>query len=230
MSSGHSLLHWFKEKENVFVKTKIKEHAVIVESTCKVSTKLYKALQEGKLSEIDSIIADIDSLEKKADSVQDELAEKEIIRGSTLPVKMQEDLFRMVRRVDETANWVKSASKNINLSVKLGIKIAEEAMENFVTLAEIVYKSSSIIVEIIDLLGIDDRSIIDKRNLIEQLEREADEVHYGVKEIILTLDSTESSSTFYLSHDISKALENSSDACSKAADYIFSIVMAGSVK
>ncbi|NHJ02905.1 MAG: DUF47 family protein [Candidatus Heimdallarchaeota archaeon] len=229
MSTERSLLIWFKSNRNLIVKEKLVNHATAVRKTCEESISLYKSIKHTSNEKLLQIISQISLNEETADKIQDELAEKEIIHGE-FPANIQEDLFRMIRRIDEAANWVKTASKNANLMLNLKLNYPDPLIEYLIQLSEITRDSVILFIETLNLLGVNDQKILVKRNKIEKLERQGDDVYYLAKEAVLRLSDKLPNSVLFLSLDSAKALENASDACSKASDYLYSIVMAAPVK
>jgi predicted phosphate transport protein (TIGR00153 family) len=227
MPETRSLLHWFRTKANIKVKEKILQHANSVKECCHVALELYHDLPDKSYEVLIEKIDQINKLEEEADTIQDELA-NDISRG-ILPPNIQEDLFRMVRRFDATANWVKTSTKNIHLGLDLKLDFPRDLISFLYQLTDLTYKSAILVVEMIELLGLDDQSILEKRIRIEKYEREADSIFYKAKENVLIMGKSENVSLVYLSLDTAKSLENASDMCSEAADFLYSLVMSGPV-
>jgi uncharacterized protein Yka (UPF0111/DUF47 family) len=68
---------------------------------------------------------------------------------------------------------------------------------------------------------------LDNRQIVEDREREADNVHMAVREEILTINEQHEFSIHFLLVDTAKSLENSSDSVTNAADVLYTIVMLG---
>ncbi len=229
MVEKRSLLHWFKANKNITVKGILIEHTKAVERTCSESINLYKALKGELTQNPVEIISKISAFEEQADQLQDVLAERELIHGE-FPPNVQEDLFRMIRRIDEAANWIKTASKNANLVLNLKLNYPDKLHDYLIQLSTITKDSVEIFSKTLQYLGVNDDKVISNRNKIEKLERQGDEVYYLAKETILKLGTQLDNAILFLSLDTAKALENASDACSKASDYLYSIVMAAPVR
>lgn len=227
MSETRSLLHWFRTKANLRIKEKISKHAQYVEKTCHVTMELYEQLPNKSRDKLTQHITQINKLEEEADKIQDELA-NDISRG-VLPPNIQEDLFRMVRRFDAAANWAKTSAKNIQIGLDLELQFPTNLITFFYELAKLTHESAILVVEMIKLLGIDDQGILEKRIKVEKFEREADGIFYKAKENVLKMGKSENVSLVYLSLDTAKSLENASDMCSEASDFLYSLVMSGPV-
>ena len=204
------------------------KHAQVVQSTCKKAIEVYSLLKSNSLTTALETIEVINQFERDADSLQDELAD--LISRGLLPPDIQEDLFRIVRSIDSAANWVKTASKNIHLLIELDMSFPIIIIEYQHQLSELIYQSVVLVVEMIQYLGKNDKKVVEKRFEVEKLERAADEVYYKAKEQSLILGKKANSSVVFLALDTAKSLENASDSCAAASDYLYTIVTSGNLR
>jgi uncharacterized protein Yka (UPF0111/DUF47 family) len=165
--------------------------------------------------------------ERSADHIQDELA-NEIARG-ILPPEIAEKLFRLVRLVDSTANWAKTAGKDLVLLTKLNIETLQYSaiFDYLEEITRLSIDSVKVFRKMCSALGRDDQTILDNRQIVEDREREADTILFSAKEEILGLGEEVGFSVHYLLLDAAQCLENSSDSVSKAAEVLYTIVMLG---
>lgn len=165
--------------------------------------------------------------ERSADHIQDELA-NEIARG-ILPPEIREKLFRLVRLIDSTANWAKTAGKDLVMLTKLNIKTLQYSaiFDYLEEIARLSIDSVKVFRKMCAALGRDDQTILDNRQIVEDREREADTVLFSAKEEILGLGEEVGFSVHYLLLDAAQCLENSSDSVSKASEVLYTIVMLG---
>ena len=94
-------------------------------------------------------------------------------------------------------------------------------------LVTLTLESVRIFRKMVNALGVDDQLILDNRQIVEDREREADNVHMAVREEILALNEQQGFSVHFLFIDTAKSLENSSDSVTNAADVLYTIVMLG---
>ncbi|MFX0181781.1 MAG: DUF47 domain-containing protein [Candidatus Hodarchaeota archaeon] len=222
-----SLLHWFKQRRNQVILKSLDLHAEKILDTCLSCIDLVKHLKRPELTQAEKLYKRVSMQERSADHIQDELA-NEIARG-LLPPEIREKLFRLIRKADSTANWTKTAGKNMVMLVKLGIASQdfEPILDNFKELLQLTVESIRVFRKMIAALGKDDQSILDNRQVIEDREREADNVHYIAREEVLALNETLGFSVHFLLLDTAKNLENASDSITEAADVMYTIVMLG---
>lgn len=222
-----SLLHWFKERRNQLILKSLDEHAGKLVDTCTACLELLKLLKSNDQSKAENLYNRVSMQERSADHFQDGLAH-EISQG-LLPPEIREKLFRLVRVADSVANWIKSASKNLVHLVKLGVDTSEYDMilDYMIELVKLTHESVVVFRKMVNALGIDDQLILDTRQIIEDREREADTVHFAVREEILAINDKEGFSVHFLLIDAAKCLENSSDSVTDAADILYTIVMLG---
>jgi predicted phosphate transport protein (TIGR00153 family) len=222
-----SLLHWFKQRRNQVILKSLDLHAEKILDTCLSCIDLVKHLKNPELAQAEKLYKRVSMQERSADHIQDELA-NEIARGM-LPPEIREKLFRLTRLADATANWTKTAGKNMVMLVKLGFTSQdfEPILDNFKELLQLTVESIRVFRKMIDALGRDDQSILDNRQVIEDREREADNVHYIAREEVLALNESLGFSVHFLLLDTAKNLENASDSITNAADVMYTIVMLG---
>ena len=222
-----SLLHWFKERRNKIIIKNLDEHAGKVIDTCTASLDLLNVLKSPDQSKAEKLYNRVSIQERSADHCQDDLAD-EIAHGQ-LPPDIREKLFRLVRLTDSTANWIKSASKNLVMLVKLGVDTTEfeHIIDYLIALVKLTLDGVRVYRKMINALGIDDNLILDNRQIIEDREREADNVHFSAREEILTMDEKYGFSVHFLLIDSAKSFENASDAITYAADVLYTIVLLG---
>ena len=230
MSKSHkesSLLHWFKQRRNQIILKSLDQHIAKVLDTCSASLELLENLKSADQSKAEKLYNRVSMQERSADHFQDDLAD--LISRGMLPPEIREKLFRLVRLVDTTANWMKSASKNLVMLVKLGVdtSVFNHILDYMVELIRLTKEAVQVFRKMTAALGIDDQLILDNRQIVCDREREADEVHFAVREEILGIDDKEGFSIHFLLIDAARSLENSSDAITHAADVLYTIVMLG---
>jgi len=223
----NSLLHWFKERRNQIILKSLDEHAGKLVDTCTASLELLDLLKSTDQSKAEKLYNRVSMQERSADHFQDDLA-NEIARGM-LPPDIREKLFRLTRVADSVANWLKSGSKNLVLLVKLEVDTSEFDMilDYLIEIVKLTHESVLIFRKMVKALGTDDQLILDNRQIIEDREREADNVHFAVREEILAINDKQGFSVHFLLIDAAKCLENASDSITNAADILYTIVMLG---
>ncbi|PWI47638.1 hypothetical protein CEE45_10755 [Candidatus Heimdallarchaeota archaeon B3_Heim] len=222
-----SLLHWFKERRNQIILKSLDQHAGKLADTCTASLDLLDLLRTPDQSKAENLYNRVSIQERSADHFQDDLA-TEIARG-LFPPEIREKLFRLTRVADSVANWIKSGSKNLVLLVKLDVDTSEfDLILDYMTeLVKLTHESVIIFRKMVNALGTDDQQILDNRQIIEDREREADNVHFAVREEILAINDKQGFSVHFLLIESARCLENASDSVTNAADILYTIVMSG---
>jgi uncharacterized protein Yka (UPF0111/DUF47 family) len=113
--------------------------------------------------------------------------------------------------------------------VKLNVDTSEfnHILDYLIELVKLTEESVRIFRKMVNALGKDDRLILETRQIIEDREREADNVHMAVREEILAIEDKQGFSIHFLLIDAAKCLENASDSVTNAADELYTIVMLG---
>jgi len=230
LSKSHkesSLLHWFKQRRNQIILENLDQHVAKVLDTCSASLELLDHLKLPDQSKAEKLYNRVSMQERSADHIQDDLAD--LISRGMLPPEIREKLFRLVRLVDTTANWMKSASKNLVMLVKLGVDTStfEHILDYMIELTKLTTEAVQVFRKMTAALGVDDQLILDNRQIVCDREREADNVHFAVREEILAIDDKQGFSIHFLLIDAARSLENSSDAITHSADVLYTIVMLG---
>lgn len=223
-----SLLHWFRQRRNQVILKSIDMHIEKILDTLTSCEELIKNITTFDLPRAEKTYNRVSMQERAADHIQDDLA-NEIARG-VLPPEIREKLYRLVRLADSTANWTKTASKSLVMFAKLGIELSqfEDPILNFFSeLNRLTIESVRVFRKMCSALGRDDQTIIDNRQIIEDREREADEVHFRAREEILGISDKYGFSVHFLLLDTAKNFENASDMITHAADVLYTIVLLG---
>ena len=76
----------------------------------------------------------------------------------------------------------------------------------------------------LEILGINDDTLLNIRAEVESLEQSVDDLYFNTKKALLSLNLNVQSTI--LVDDLLEGLENSSDRCAAAADIMFILVMA----
>ncbi len=224
-----SLLHWFRQRRNQVILESLDEHNEKILDTLTSCEELIKHMASPVLARVEKLYNRVSMLERSADHAQDDLA-NEIARG-VLPPEIREKLYRLVRLADSTANWTKTASKNMVMLAKLDVDMSqfEDPILNYYkAINKLNIESVRVFRKMCAALGRDDRTILDNRQIIEDREREADEVHFRAREEILGISNSFGFSIHFLLLDTIKNFENASDAITSAADVLYTIVLLGS--
>jgi predicted phosphate transport protein (TIGR00153 family) len=223
----NSLLHWFRERRNQIIVKNLDEHAGKVIDTLTASLDLLEVLKTEDQSKVEKLYNRVSIQERSADHCQDDLAD-EIAHG-ILPPEIREKLFRLVRLADSAANWVKTASKNLVMLVNLGVDTTEfeNILDYMIALVKLTLDSVRVYRKMTNALGVDDRLILDNRQIIEDREREADNIHFSAREEILAINEKHGFAIHFLLIDSAKSFENASDSITYAADVLYTIVMLG---
>lgn len=223
-----SLLHWFRQRRNQIILKSLDEHNEKILDTLTSCEELIKHMSAPELARVEKLYNRVSMLERSADHCQDDLA-NEIARG-VLPPEIRGKLYRLVRLADGTANWTKTASKNMVMLAKLDVDMSQfedPILNYFKAINKLTIESVRVFRKMCLALGRNDRTILDNRQIIEDREREADEVHFRAREEVLGLSNSFGYSIHFLLLDTAKNLENASDAITSAADVLYTIVLVG---
>ena len=222
------MVSWFKERRNQIIKNLLIEHAKKVYDTCSASLEyVNKVISDDVDCPYEIILNRVISLERNADVIQTKLS-NEISRGY-FPPDVRQHLFRLLRSNDLCSNRIKSGSKTIELLRKTDSEIPENIIINYKKLIEGLKQSSKIIWDSIAKLGIDDDEILLNKEIIENLEKEADKIFLEIKEESLKFGTHKAYGNIEMLIEAAVALEMSFDATYYSIQYLSSIIYSARV-
>ncbi len=248
-SESFSLVTWFRERRTSKIVEKFNEHVSKVIDTCNefhlamialtreesfvesnepgyaiddVGEKDDESLQMDKFDEAEAAFKRVLIQERAADLIKQQLF-KDISRIK-LDSKVREDLFKLIYQIDPIANWIKVAAKNALILLDLHLEIPEDIWARFRTISEMVLSSARLLRKMIQVLGIDDKTLLDIRVEIETLEQSVDDIYFIVKKSILSENLAPQA--MITAMDLLSGLENASDHAAGSADILYILVMA----
>ena len=122
--SDKPLLDWLERRKESSVIVKARQHIGKVLDTAVDLDRALGFQLSGRRDEIPEALHRVEMDEKAADNLEVSIFE-ELSRGDMDP-KEREDLMRLVRRIDDIADWFKVAGRNLELIVETG---AEDRVE-----------------------------------------------------------------------------------------------------
>ncbi|MHA1450506.1 MAG: DUF47 family protein, partial [Candidatus Hodarchaeales archaeon] len=152
---------------------------------------------------------------------------QKLSKGSaSIPGKIREDLFRLIRRDERVADWIKVAGRNLEILVEVGIKIPEPILQRFSTIAARTLECSMALQECINYLGVDENKVIEAQKKVHRLEQRIDVLYFKTKKLIVSPQVAFDPRVIILFNDMLVGLENSSDNSKEAADLVISLLIA----
>ena len=250
-SEPFSLVTWFRERRTSKIVEMFDDHVSKVIDTCnefheammtltKKKKEKFPEIDEkttenevdednshelnhaSKYDEAEAALKRVLIQERAADLVKQQLF-KDISRIK-LDSKVREDLFKLIYQIDPVANWVKVAAKNALMLLELEMAIPDDLWARFRTISEMVLSSARLLRKMIEVLGVDDKTLLDIRVEIETLEQSVDDLYFIVKKTILSSDLTPQA--MLTAMDLLAGLENASDYAAGSADILYILVMA----
>jgi predicted phosphate transport protein (TIGR00153 family) len=214
---------WFAKRRESNVMDGAKGHILKVVDTCEEMDKAIMAILDKDNEKAFQAISRLDLNEKAADSIEVSLNEELAI--GKLPSKEREDLMHLVHRIDQIADFTKSASRNIQVVLEAGIEVPEKTWKYFSVLANNVLRGAKEVKLCLDFLGEDEGQFLVHRKNVESIEHENDDLYFKIKKELVT-SLTLSPRVMFIMRDIIHAMENATDNCKSAADYMHIILTA----
>ena len=223
-----SILTWFRERRTAKIVEKLSNHISKVIDTCNENLNAMIAItadqttRPSRITDAEAALRRVLIQERAADHIKEELF-KEISRAQ-IDAKSREDLFKLTYEIDGIANWVKASAKNSIIIIELKLELSLDIWTRLRTISEIIVSNARLIRKMLEILGINDDTLLNIRAEVESLEQSVDDLYFNTKKALLSLNLNVQSTI--LVDDLLEGLENYSDRCAAAADIMFILVMA----
>lgn len=214
------MLSWFKRRRESNVMKWAREHLKKVVDTLQELDNALGAIASGNEKEMEASLERLSMNEKAADKLEVMLFET-LSRGEMEP-KERQDMLRLVRGMDEIADWTKAAGRSLDIIVNTRIIVPPGVFESVKKIAMTAAECSRALGRSLNALGVDDDEVLSQRSRVEKLEHEIDDLYFEAKKDIVK--RVEQGRGVLLLNDLLTAIENASDTCKEAADMLFILV------
>lgn len=220
------MIDWFQIRRYTKVLHMIQTHVQKVVDAAEAFEIAVKSLIANDVENAKAALKRVSREEKAADKLAIDFLQ-DLSKGSrTIPGKVREDLFRMVARADRVADWVKVAGRNLEIIVEVGIKIPEEIIKRFVTLATRTLEASIALQDCLGALGVKEKGVFEGQERVQALEQRIDVLYFKTKKLIVSPQMAFDPKIIILLNDMLVGLENASDNCKEAANFAVSLQLA----
>jgi predicted phosphate transport protein (TIGR00153 family) len=221
--SEEKYIKWFTKRRESNVVDGTKEHILKVVDTCEELENIIAAVLGKDNEKAKQAIERLDMNEKAADRIEVKL--KEELAIGDLPPKEREDLMNLVKRMDQIADFTKSAARNIEIVLDAQIDVPEKIWKYFSVLAGRVLDAAKEVKLCLDFLGEDnDQLLVHQRN-VKRIEQENDDLYFKIKKELMMSVAMDPRIMFVM-RDIIHAMENATDNCKATADLMHIIITA----
>ena len=208
---------WFTKRRESNVMDGTKEHVLKIVDTCEELENLINSAMAGNNEAAKQAYDRLDKNEKAADNI--EIGLNESLAVGELPSKDREDLMHLVARMDQIADFTKSAARNILIVIDAEVVVPEKIWKYYSVLAGRVLDAAKEVKLCLDFLGEDDdQFLIHQRNVL-RIEHENDELYFKIKKELMMSVAMDPRVMFVM-RDIIHAMENATDNCKSAADFM----------
>jgi len=214
---------WFTKRRETNVMDGTREHILKIVDTTEEMSKAISAILEKDYEKAKQAIARLDLNEKAADAIEVSLNEELSI--GDLPSKDREYLMHLVKRMDHIADFTKTAARNTLVVIEAEIEVPEKIWKYFGVLAGRVVEAAKEVKLCLDFLGEDDEQFMIHQKNVMRIESENDGLYFKIKKELLT-SLTLAPRVMFIMRDIIHAMENATDNCKDAADYMHIILTA----
>jgi len=219
--SERPLLDWLERRKESSVIKKAREHVGKVLDTAVDVDRAFSLLLAGRKAEVAECISRVELDEKAADNIEVSVFE-ELSKGDMDP-KEREDLMRLIRRIDDIADWFKVGARNLELIMETGVEVPDSIWSAFKEMTKNSVDACRSLRITIEALGHDKDEVIRARAEVDRFEHVVDDLYFGAKKAMVK-DVKDARAVVVL-NDLLVGIENATDSCKAAADSVYILLM-----
>jgi predicted phosphate transport protein (TIGR00153 family) len=219
--SERPLLDWLERRKESSVIVKARQHVGKVLDTAVDLDRALGFMLSGHKDEIPEALKRVEFDEKAADNLEVSIFE-ELSRGDMDP-KEREDLMRLVRRIDDIADWYKVAGRNLELIVETGEEVPESLWGALKEMTKNSVDCCRFLKITIDAVGRNREEAMKARLEADRYEHIVDDLYFGVKKMMIK-EVVDAKAVVVL-NDLLVGIENATDSIKASADQAYILVM-----
>lgn len=207
---------WFARRRKSKVLELADRQMILATDTVADLNKAVIAASKNKKAEAENQISHLSKIEHEIDELRRAIFEE--LTKDTLSPQDREDIMHLVKRLDEMADHVKDAARNLDLVLRT--KIPEIFWNPLVTTAAKLVEITKILRKAIEVLGTAPSEAKKLAISIDKIEGEIDLKYQEIKELLLKHSSEMTAATVLFLRDLAEEMEHVADSCDDTADYV----------
>lgn len=207
---------WFAQRRKSRVLELADRQMILATDTVADLQKAVIAASENKKEEAESQIGHLSKIEHEIDELRRAIFEE--LTKDTMPPQDREDIMHLVKRLDEMADHVKDASRNLCLI--LMTKIPKVFWSHLVEVATKLVEITKILRKAIEALGTKPSQARKLAITIDKIEGEIDSIYQKMKELLIEHSNEMTAATLLFLRDLAEEMEHVADSCDDTADYV----------
>ncbi len=217
-----ALSSWFRKRRESSVLDAAKDHLLRILDTAREMDNAIKCAHAGNAADALAAIERVGVAEKVADNIEIRM-EEELAKGD-IPSKEREDIMHLVKRLDHIADWIKSASKNLQIIIEAKMAVSPEIWGKYRTITLKSVSATTALKAMLDSMGTSHSDVVRYATDIDRLEHEVDDDYFALKKDLMTSDLDPR--VLFVLRDLLHALENSLDDVKTSSELIHIIITA----
>ncbi len=222
MSDSKLLLEWFGSRRESKVMGQLTAHSLKIIDTVTELDRSVHWMSLGEQKAANEAIERLMISEREADNFE-EMVNEELSKGG-IGAGERGDLLRLVRMMDNIADHTKEAGMNIRLFMDLDLEVPPCIWETIKGMTSLLIMSCRHMRRALEKLGVSPEGALSSRMMVEQCERDLDELFYNTKRILMGQDI--SFREVFIVREVLHAIENASDYAKDTTDMLHIIVTA----
>lgn len=221
--SDSALVGWFTSRRESLIVKKTQQHLRKVATTAAEFDIAVSCMSSKDRAGVLKSVERLQISEKEADDIEDSVMD-ELSRGE-LPSKEREDLMHLIKRSDLVADWIKEASRNMNIIIETNMDVPTEIWGLLGTMSHKLSDASKALEHMMENFGKNYDSIVEHEAEVDGLEHEMDDIYFQIKKKFIT--SNLEPRTMIIMNDMLHSMENAADNCKNTSGMIHALVVAG---
>ena len=214
------LLDWFKKRRETHALNTMRRHLTTTMSIVDDLEKAVEAAVLNKTKEAKSLIDNITSAERGADTLRrnfmDELAQGELSSSD------REDLMHLMKRVDMVVDWCREATRLLNV---LPMKEVPQSLKKaFIEIANCLKECALSLQRSMNKMVIKPEDALKAADEVERQEEKVDDLHENARPLLVE-EAKLKAGIAVLTSQLFEAIETAADSCEDACDQIRIIIV-----
>ncbi|UCC33389.1 MAG: DUF47 family protein [Candidatus Bathyarchaeota archaeon] len=207
---------WFARRRKSKVLELADRQMILAMDTVVDLERAVKAAAKNREKEAENHIVHLSKIEHEIDELRRTIFEE--LTKDTMAPQDREDIMHLVKRLDEMADHVKDAARNLDLVLKS--RIPDTFWDSLAFIATKLVECTRTLRRAIDALGTKPSEARRLAITIDKIEGEIDGRYQDIRELLLQYSKDMDAAAVLFLRDFAEEMEHVADSCDDTADYV----------
>lgn len=209
-----NMMDWFGKRKEDSVQTGVRKHGLAVLDVVSELGRAIASMADGDAKSTQKSIDRMILSEREADRIEDRLTAS--ISTGELSAQSREDLMRLIRKTDKTADWALQGGIHIQMVVETGVAVPPQMWEALKQMSTELTLGVKLLIKALENMTSNPQETLRTVEAVKDQERIIDQIHFATLKKILMSDMDYKG--VMLMKGLVEAIETSADACKSCAD------------